>query len=84
MSLSSRPKTHARRTAKRGSDEMVQELGTLFLDSRLRIRHIRRRIHPEILIIRENEEEVGFACRDRWLLIQQYLLLHSEGIASHE
>ena len=84
MSLSSRPKAHARRTAKRSSDEMIQELSALLLDSRLRVRHIRRAIHPQVLIIRENEEEVGLARRDRRLIIQQYLLLHSEGVASHE
>ena len=63
---------------------MIQELSALLLDSRLRVRHIRRAIHPQVLIIRENEEEVGLARRDRRLIIQQYLLLHSEGVASHE
>lgn len=63
---------------------MIQELSTLLLDPRLRVRHIRRAIHPQVLIIRENEEKVGLARGDRRLIIQQYLLLHSEGVASDE
>lgn len=59
MRLSPRPETHARRTTQRRRHEMVRKVKALLLDAIQNTRRVRGRIELQVLVVRQQKEEVG-------------------------